>query len=59
MDKGTEEYPLDRRLGGPQNQSKRGGEERNSEYLPALEPPISQSVAQSYTTNLYRLSFSV
>jgi hypothetical protein len=42
-------YPLDRRLGGPQNRSGRGGEERNSQPLPGLEPPIIQPVAQRYT----------
>jgi hypothetical protein len=35
-------YPLDRRLGGPQSRSVRGGEEKNSQLLPALEPPIIQ-----------------
>jgi hypothetical protein len=33
-------YPLNRRLGGPQNRSGRGGEEKNSQPLPGLEPPI-------------------
>jgi hypothetical protein len=42
-------YPLDRRLGG------RGSEEKNSQRLPGLEPPTIQSVAQSYTTEIYRL----
>jgi hypothetical protein len=32
-------YPLDRRLGGPQSRSGRGGEEENSQPLPGLEPP--------------------
>jgi hypothetical protein len=36
-------YPLDRRLGGPQSRSGRGGEEKNSQ-------PIIQPVAQRYTT---------
>jgi hypothetical protein len=36
--------PLDRRLGGPQSRSGRGGEEKNS-----------QPVAQRYTTELSRL----
>jgi hypothetical protein len=48
-------YPLDRRLGGPQTRSGRGGEEKNSQTLPALEPPIIQPVAQAYTTELSRL----
>jgi hypothetical protein len=33
-------YPLDRRLGGPQSHSGRGGEEKNSLPLPGLDPPI-------------------
>jgi hypothetical protein len=48
-------YPLDRRLGEPQSRSGRGGEEKNSQPLPGLEPPIIQPVAQSYTTDLSRL----
>jgi hypothetical protein len=36
---------LNRRLGGPQNRSGRGGEEKNSQPLPGLEPPIIQPVA--------------
>jgi hypothetical protein len=45
-------YPLDRRLGGPQSRSGRGGEEKNSQPLPGLESPIIQSVAQRFTTEL-------
>jgi hypothetical protein len=30
-------YPLDRRLGGPQSQAGRGGEEKNSQPLPGIE----------------------
>jgi hypothetical protein len=37
---------LDRRLGGPQSFSEHGGEEKNSQPLPGLEPPIIQPVAQ-------------
>jgi hypothetical protein len=48
-------YPLDRRLGGPQSRSGFGGEEKNSQPLPGLEPPIIQRVAQRYTTELSRL----
>jgi hypothetical protein len=48
-------YPLDRRLGGPQSRSGRGGEEKNSQPLPGLEPSIIQSVAQCYTIELSRL----
>jgi hypothetical protein len=39
-------YPLDRRLGGPQSRSGRSGEEKNSQPLPGLEPPIIQPLAQ-------------
>jgi hypothetical protein len=46
-------YPLDRKLGGPQNRSGRGGEEKNSQPLLGLEPPI----IQSYTTELSRLLY--
>jgi hypothetical protein len=35
-------YPLDRRLGGPQNQSRRGFEEKNSQIMLGLEAPIIQ-----------------
>jgi hypothetical protein len=31
-------YPLDRRLGEPQNRSGRGSEEKNSQPLPGIEP---------------------
>jgi hypothetical protein len=48
-------YPLDRRLGGPQNRSGRGGEEKNSQPLLRLEAPIIQPVAQRYTAELSRL----
>jgi hypothetical protein len=41
--------PLDRRLGGPQSWS---DEEKNSQPLPGLEPPIIQPVTQRYTTEL-------
>jgi hypothetical protein len=46
---------LDRRLGGLQSRSGRGGEEKNSQPLPKLEPPIIQTVDQRYTTELSRL----
>jgi hypothetical protein len=48
-------YPLDRRLGGLQSRSGRGGEQKNSQPPPELEPLIIQLVAQRYTTELYRL----
>jgi hypothetical protein len=31
-------FLLDRRLGGPQSRSGRGGKEKNSQPLPGLEP---------------------
>jgi hypothetical protein len=45
-------YPLDRKLSGLQSRSGRGGEEKNTQPLPGLEPPIIQPVAQRYTTKL-------
>jgi hypothetical protein len=47
--------PLDRKLGGPQSRSGRGGEEKNSQPLQGLESPIIQPIAQRYTTELSRL----
>jgi hypothetical protein len=44
---------LDTRLSGPQSRSGRGGKEKNSLPLPALEPPIIQPVDQRYTTELH------
>jgi len=38
-------YLLDRKLSGPQSQSGRGGEEKNSQPLQGLIPPIIESVA--------------
>jgi hypothetical protein len=48
-------YPLDKRLGGLQSRSGRGGEEKNSQPLPGLEPPIIQPLAQGYTSEITRL----
>jgi hypothetical protein len=42
-------YPLDSRLGGPQNRSGHGGEEKNFQLLSGLEPPIIQPIVQRYT----------
>jgi hypothetical protein len=44
---------MDRRLSGLQSRS--GGEEKNSQPLPGLEPPIIQPVVQGYITELSRL----
>jgi hypothetical protein len=53
-------YPLDRKLGGPQSRSGRGGEEKNYQLLPRLEPPIVQPVVQLYTYwAIQALSFTV
>jgi hypothetical protein len=41
---------------GPPIRSGRGGEEKNSQLLPVLEPPIIQPVVQRSTTELCRLS---
>jgi hypothetical protein len=45
-------FPLDRRLGGPQNRSERGGEEENSQPLPVSEAPIIQPIAHRYTSEM-------
>jgi hypothetical protein len=44
-----------RRLDGPQCLSRLGGEVKNSQPLPGLEPPIILYVIQGYTTELSRL----
>jgi hypothetical protein len=49
---------MDRRLGGPQSQSGRGDEKKNSQSLPGLEPPIIQPVAQRYTTEISQFNSS-
>jgi hypothetical protein len=46
---------LDRRLGGAQTRSGRGVEEKNSQPLPGLEPPIIQPEARRFTTEISRL----
>jgi hypothetical protein len=45
-------YPWGRRLGGPHGRSGHGGEGKNSQPLPGLEPPIIKPVAQRYTTEI-------
>jgi hypothetical protein len=42
-------------LGGPQRPSGGGGEKKNSQSLPGLEPQIIQAIAQGYTTELSQL----
>jgi hypothetical protein len=39
-------------LDEPLGRSVRGGEEKNSQPLPELEPPIIQPAAERYTTEL-------
>jgi hypothetical protein len=51
--------PLDRSLDGPRRRSERGGEEKNSQPLPGLEPPIIQPVAQRCTAELSRARISI
>jgi hypothetical protein len=51
-------HSLDRRLGGSQSRSGRGGEEESYQLLPGLENPIIQPVAQSYTTELYKFQMN-
>jgi hypothetical protein len=48
---------LDRKLGGSQIRSGRGGEEKNFQPSPAIEPPIIQPVAQRYTAELSRPNY--
>jgi len=38
-------YPLERRMGGPESRSGQGGQEKNFQPLPVLEPPIIQPIA--------------
>jgi hypothetical protein len=45
-------YPLDKRLGGPQNWSGCGGKEKNSQLLPGLKPLIIHPIAKLYNTEL-------
>jgi hypothetical protein len=47
-------YPLDGRLGGSQSRSGRGGEEKNSQPTPRIEPENPDHPARSPA--LYRLS---
>jgi hypothetical protein len=42
---------------GPRAGFERGCEEKNSQPLPGLEPPIIQLVSQRYTAELSRLLF--
>jgi hypothetical protein len=44
---------------GPLTRSGRGGEEKNSQPLPELEPPIIQPATQRYTAELSRLRYNI
>jgi hypothetical protein len=48
-------YPLDRRVGGPQSRSGHGGEEKNSQPPPEIEPQNPDLPVRSPA--LYRLSY--
>jgi hypothetical protein len=48
-------YSLDRRLGGPQSRSGRGGEDKNSQPPPGIEPQNPDRPAHSPA--LYRMSY--
>jgi len=41
------QYPMNRRLGGPQNKSGQHREKNNCLTLPRIEPQIFQPIAQS------------
>jgi hypothetical protein len=44
--------PIEYEAGWAPEPFSRGGEEKNSQPLPGIEPPIIQPVAQRYTTEL-------
>jgi hypothetical protein len=51
-------YPFfGRKLGESQSQSGHCSEEKNSQLVPGLEPPIILPVAQRYAIELSRLAF--
>jgi hypothetical protein len=52
-------YQLDKRLGGHQSRSRRGGEEKNSQHPPGIEPYNHDRSACSLITipdDLFRLT---
>jgi hypothetical protein len=58
----SSQYPLDRKLSGPQSRSGHGGEEKNYQPLPGLKPLVIQPVVQRYTSESsenIKLSYSV
>jgi hypothetical protein len=48
-------YLWHRRLGGPQSRSGHSSGGKNCQPLPGLEPPITQPIAQCYTTELSQI----
>jgi len=52
---GQLQHPPAGRRERPQSLSVHGGEEKNFQPLPALEPPVIQPIAQRYGTELSRL----
>jgi len=50
-------YPLDRRLGGPQSRSGRGGEEKKSQPLPGIEP-VYQNEGEFVSKILSKILFT-
>jgi hypothetical protein len=50
-------HPLDRRLGGPHSRSGRGGEEKNSQRSPEIEPPKSDRIwnLNGSSTNMWNI----
>jgi hypothetical protein len=50
-----EKDPDTHRLGGPQSQTGRGGEEKNTQPVQGVESPIIQSVVQCCTAEISRL----
>jgi hypothetical protein len=49
------QWPLERRLGGPQSRSGRGGEEKHSQPLPRIE--LHNLILLARSQSLYRLSY--
>jgi hypothetical protein len=52
-------YPLDLRLGGPQSQYGHGGEEKNSQPLLGIKPPIIQPITYFFIKNTVNLFFHI
>jgi hypothetical protein len=52
-------YPLDMRLCGLQSLSGNSGEEKDTQPLPGLKPPVNKPVAQRYLSLNYHFHVSV